>query len=468
MRTDTQAHTPEQHREEGRSRRKRAPRSAIGEWSPDPNRPDPVQALQEAAKTRVPELVPIRHGRMLSSPFAFFRGGAEIMGGDLAGLEGSGLTTQLCGDAHLSNFGVFAGPDRELLFDCNDFDETIAGPWEWDVMRLAASFEIAGRSLGIGKRQRRGIVAATIAEYRQTMRALAERTNLDVWYQRIAIDEVIAGYRDEMDARARQRYERGRRKAIAKDSARALSKLTETRPGGSIRIVSQPPLITPVDELAGGASPEQIREYLEHLINAYAKTLSDAAGTLLGTYRYVDAARKVVGVGSVGTRCWIVLMLGRDESDPLFLQVKEAGPSALAAHLPRSRYRHQGRRVVEGQRLMQAAGDILLGWLTAEGLDGQAREFYVRQLWDGKASAKIELMDAGLLGAYGRLCGATLARGHARAGNRIAIAGYLGRSTTFDEAMARFAAAYADQSERDYEEFAEAVASGRLEAESDL
>lgn len=459
--------SPEERRTDGRSRRKRAPRSALAAWQPDPNRPDPVRVLEEAATTRLPELVPIRHGRMLSSSFAFYRGGAEIMGGDLATVTDSGLSTQLCGDAHLSNFGAFAAPDRTLVFDCNDFDETIAGPWEWDVMRLAASFEIAGRSLDLGKRQRRAIVATATAEYREVMGALAARTNLEVWYQRLALDDAISHYGREMDERVAQRYERARRKAAAKDSMRALTKLTERR-DGQLRIVSQPPLIVPADEIAGDASPEQIREYLEDLIAVYRGTLSDAAGSLLDTYRYVDAARKVVGVGSVGTRCWIVLMLGRDEGDPLFLQVKEAEPSALAAHLPRSRYRHQGRRVVEGQRLMQAAGDILLGWLSAEGLDGKRREFYVRQLWDGKASANVELMDAKVLGNYGRLCGATLARAHARGGDRIAIAGYLGRSTTFDEAMTRFAAAYADQNERDYEAFAEAVASGRLAAERDL
>ena len=458
--------TPSERHEDGRSRRKLAPRSSFAEWRPSPDRADPVALLEAAATTRVPELVPIRHGRMLTSSFAFYRAGAEIMGGDLATTPQTGLATQLCGDAHLSNFGGFAAPDRKLVFDCNDFDETIAGPWEWDVMRLAASFEIAGRSLGIAKRERREIVASAVARYRLQMGMLAERTNLDVWYERMDVDALIAQYGRMLDAGARKRFEKNRRKALAKDSMRAFSKLTEVREG-AIRIVAQPPLIVPVDQLNEGRSEEETREFFEHLISRYRETLSDAAGALLDTYHYVDAARKVVGVGSVGTRCWIVLMLGRDEGDPLFLQVKQAEDSALAPHLPRSRFRHQGRRVVEGQRLMQAAGDIFLGWLSAHALDGENREFYVRQLWDGKASANVEVMNASLLTTYGELCGATLARAHARGGDRIAIAGYLGRGTTFDDAMTRFAATYADQNERDFEAFEAAVAGGRLEAVPD-
>ena len=456
--------TPSERRDMGRALRKQVPRSSFATWRPSTDRPDPVELLRDAATSRLPELVPIRHGRMLSSSFAFYRGGAELMGADLATVGVTGLVSQLCGDAHLSNFGAFAAPDRSLVFDCNDFDETIAGPWEWDVMRLAASFEIAGRSLSIGKRERRDVVATAVAEYRTTIAMLANERNLEVWYQRLVVDDLIERYGERLDARARERVKRNRAKAASKDSLRALAKLTERR-DGALRIRSQPPLLVPVEELAGDRSVDEIRASIEAMIAAYRQTLSDAAGSLLDSYRYVDMARKVVGVGSVGTRCWIVLLLGRDESDPLILQVKEAGPSALAPYLPRSRFRHQGRRVVEGQRLMQAAGDILLGWLTAEGIDGQRREFYVRQLWDGKASAQIEVMDAGLLSAYAKLCGATLARAHARGGDRIAIAGYLGSGATFDEAMTRFAAVYADQNERDYEAFAAAVADGRLEAD---
>ncbi len=464
MSVDLRQLTPAERREHGRSLRKRVPRSSFAVWRPGAERPDPVELLREAAATRLGELVPIRHGRMLSSSFAFYRGGAELMGADLATVPVTGLASQLCGDAHLSNFGAFAAPDRTLVFDCNDFDETIRGPWEWDVMRLAASFEIAGRSLGLGKRQRRPIAAEAVAEYRTTIAALANDGNLEVWYQRLAVDDAIARYGEKMDARSRERFQRNRAKAKTKDSLRALSKLTERR-DGALRIRSQPPLLVPVEELAEDRSAEEIRAAIEAMIAAYRETLSEAAGALLDTYRYVDMARKVVGVGSVGTRCWIVLMVGRDENDPLVLQIKEAEASALAPYLPSSRYRHQGRRVVEGQRQMQAAGDILLGWLTAEGIDGQRRQFYVRQLWDGKASAQVEVMNAALLAAYARLCGATLARAHARGGDRIAIAGYLGGSSTFDDAMARFAATYADQNERDFEAFAAAVEDGRLEAE---
>ncbi len=467
MLTSRQTRSPDERRADGRSRRKAAPRSSFAEWRPNPERPDPVQLLEEGAVTRLPELVPIRHGRMLSSPFAFFRGGAELMAADLADVGVSGISSQLCGDAHLSNFGVFAAPDRTLVFDCNDFDETIPGPWEWDVMRLAASFEVAGRSLGLDKSQRRAIVTAGIGEYRTRMAVLADEGNLEVWYQRLAIDDAIMHYGDEVDARARKRFRRNRAKAVAKDSLRALSKLTERR-DGALRFRSKPPLLVPAAELADDRGAEEVEAIAVRLLGVYRDTLSDAAGSLLDGYRYVDLARKVVGVGSVGTRCWVVLLVGRDEGDPLFLQIKEAGPSALASHLPASRFRHQGRRVVEGQRLMQATGDILLGWLTAEGIDGQRRQFYVRQLWDGKASAAIELMDAGLLGAYAKLCGGTLARAHARGGDRVAIAGYLGSGDNFDRSMARFARSYADQNERDYEAFAAAVASGRLAAERDV
>lgn len=457
--------TPAERREHGRSLRKLVPRSSFADWRPGPARPDPVRLLEDAAATRLPELVPIRHGRMIDSPFAFYRGGAELMGGDLATVPVTGLASQLCGDAHLSNFGAFAAPDRTLVFDCNDFDETLRGPWEWDVMRLAASFEIAARSIGLGGKRRRRVVAAAVAEYRTAVAALAGERNLEVWYARLAVDDALARYGAGIDAEARKRFRRNRAKAGAKDNLRALAKLTERR-GGVLRIRSQPPLLVPVGELAGDRGEAELRASIEALLAAYRETLSDAAGALIDGYRYVDMARKVVGVGSVGTRCWIVLLAGRDEDDPLVLQVKEAGPSALAPYLPSSRFRHQGRRVVEGQRLMQAAGDILLGWLTAEGIDGQRREFYVRQLWDGKASAEIEVMSADLLAAYARLCGATLARAHARGGDRMAIAGYLGSGTVFDDAMSAFAATYADRNERDHEAFVAAVADGRLEAET--
>lgn len=459
--------TPQERRASGRERRSVITRRELGEWSPPADRHDPISLLEEGAKSRVPELVPIRHGRMLVSAFTFFRGTAEIMGADLATHPSTGMVTQLCGDAHLSNFGAFASPDRALVFDCNDFDETTRGPWEWDVKRLATSFEIAGRDNGFGKRERQEAVARAVRSYCTKMAEFAEIGNLDLWYRRLHLDDAIGEHGDAMDARIRKRYERGRAKAMAKDRFRAMEKLTEHR-DGQLRIVSQPPLIVSIEDIAGGRSEDEIREYIDHLLRAYRRSVADAAGVLLDQYRYVHAARKVVGVGSVGTRCWIVLLVGRDESDPLFLQVKEAEASALAPYVARSRYRHEGRRVVEGQRIMQATGDSLLGWMSAEGVDGKTREFYVRQLWDGKASVNVAIMDPNLLGAYGELCGATLARAHARGGDRIAMAGYLGKGHTFTEAMTSFASTYADQNECDFEAFQEAVDSGRLEAQRDL
>ncbi|MFN8149999.1 MAG: DUF2252 domain-containing protein [Solirubrobacterales bacterium] len=459
--------TPQERRASGRERRSVITRRELGEWSAPADRKDPISLLEEGAKSRVPELVPIRHGRMLVSAFTFFRGTAEIMGADLAAHPSTGMITQLCGDAHLSNFGTFASPDRDLVFDCNDFDETTRGPWEWDVKRLAASFEIAGRDNKFGKRDRRDTVARAVRSYCSTMSDLAELCNLDLWYRRLNLDDAISEYGKAMDARTRKRYERRRAKAMAKDRFRAMEKLTERR-DGKLRIVSQPPLIVSIEDIAEGRSEDEIRKYIEHLLRAYRRSLPDAAGALIDQYRYMHAARKVVGVGSVGTRCWIVLLVGRDDNDPLFLQVKEAEASALAPYVARSRYRHEGRRVVEGQRIMQATGDSLLGWMSADGVDGKTREFYVRQLWDGKASFDISILDPQPLGAYGELCGATLARAHARGGDRIAIAGYLGKGETFTEAMTSFASTYADQNERDFAAFQEAVDSGRLEAQRDL
>ena len=467
MSTPAKKLTPKERRKLGRERRSVVTRSELGSWSEPADRRDPVSLLEEGAKSRVPELVPIRHGRMLVSPVTFFRGTAEIMAADLATHPSTGIETQLCGDAHLSNFGAFAAPDRSLVFDCNDFDETIRGPWEWDVKRLATSFEIAGRDSGFDEGQRRDAARSAVRQYRDTMAELAEITNLELWYRRFDLDEAISKFGKALDSEVRERIKHGRKKAQAKDRFRALQKLTEHR-DGKLRIVSQPPLITPIEEIAGDHSAEEITAFINQLLKLYARSVGDAERTLLDGYTYVHAARKVVGVGSVGTRCWIVLLAGRDEDDPLFLQVKEAEASALAPYVARSRYRHEGRRVVEGQRIMQAAGDTLLGWVTAQGTDGKQREFYLRQLWDGKASANIGLMKPNLLCDYGRLCGSTLARAHARGGDRIAISGFLGSSDRFVEAMATFAANYADQNERDFAAFERAVETGRLEAERDI
>jgi uncharacterized protein (DUF2252 family) len=405
---------------------------------------------------------------MLASPFTFYRGAAAIMAADLASCPSSGLEVQLCGDAHLSNFGVFLAPDRRLVFDINDFDETHPGPFEWDVKRLAASFAAAGRSLGLKASRRRTAIAAAASGYRNEIRRLASMRDLDVWYARVDV-ETLQRVAENLPSRQQKALAKNAAKAEHKDSLRAFTKLTRTD-GDQLRIRSDPPLIVPVEEmLQDGDDPAKVEGRIRGLIEAYRGTLTPDVRHLADRYKYVHLAHKVVGVGSVGTRCWIVLMLGRDRDDPLFLQVKEAGPSVLARFVGRSRYRNQGRRVVEGQRVMQAASDILLGWINAKGVvDGKSRDFYVRQLWDGKGSAEIETMDADALRLYATLCGQTLAHGHARSGDRIAIASYLGGGEGFDEAIGDFARTYADQNERDYEAFAGAVDSGRLQVQKDI
>jgi uncharacterized protein (DUF2252 family) len=464
----TQARTPGEREAAGKAARSMASRKSHATWEAGPDRPDPVKTLKSQDATRVKELVPIRHGRMGVSPFTFYRGAAAIMAADLATTPNSRLNVQLCGDAHLSNFGAFMAPDRQLIFDVNDFDETHPGPFEWDVKRLAASFAVAGRALGLKGKQCRSAVAASAAGYREEMRRLAGLRDMDVWYSRVDLG-AVERYLDELSeaGRRRKQLKKGVNKAERKDSLRALTKLTRAD-GDSLRIVSDPPLIVPIEELVK-QKKARVEAELTGLIDQYRRTLHPDVRELADRYRYVHLAHKVVGVGSVGTRCWIVLMLGRDGDDPLFLQVKEAGPSVLAPFNGAGRYKHQGRRVVEGQRLMQAASDIMLGWLTVEnGIDGRNRHFYVRQLWDGKGSAEIDSMDADGLRLYAALCGGTLARGHARSGDRIAIGSYLGGGDSFDRAICDFAEAYADQNERDYEAFAAAVESGQLKATSDI
>jgi uncharacterized protein (DUF2252 family) len=463
----TQTLTPSASEAAGKDARRRAPRSIQARWEPGPDRPDPVEILTEQDRTRLPDLISIRHGRMLVSPFTFYRGAAGIMAADLGVTPRSGLDVQLCGDAHLSNFGVFAAPDRRLIFDINDFDETFPGPFEWDVKRLAASFAVGGRDRGFKKKVRREVVTTSARAYRGEMRQLAPERSMDVWYERIDL-EVLEQYRSQVPKKMARNFDKARAKAERKNSLRALAKLTRPQ-DGELRIISDPPLITPIEELVPKGKLKEVQKALSDLVEQYRGTLQPDIRNLVDRYHYVDVAHKVVGVGSVGTRCWIVLMLGRDASDPLFLQVKEAGPSVLAPYASGGRYKHQGRRVVEGQRLMQAASDILLGWLTnEEGIDGGRRDFYVRQLWDGKGSAEIETMTPYSMRLYAQLCGATLARAHARSGDRLAIASYLGGGERFDEAMADFAEAYADQNERDYKAFAAAVESGRLNAERDI
>ncbi len=453
----------------GKQARKSAPRSGQAVWEPGPDRVDPLQVLAEQDGARVPELVPVRYGRMLVSPFTFYRGAAAIMAADLAAAPNSGLTVQLCGDAHLSNFGVFQAPDRRLVFDINDFDETLPGPFEWDVKRLAASVAIGARDRGFSAAEGEAAVLAAVASYRGAMAAFTTMGELDVWYARLDVAETLARLRHGVSKAERERVEKNMAKARNKDSLRALAKLTERR-DGELRIASRPPLLVPIEELAAreGADPTAIGAMLRGLLEQYRETLEAPARLLIGRYSFIDAAHKVVGVGSVGTRAWIALLVGRDESDPLFLQVKEAGPSVLEPFAGASRAAHHGERVVTGQRLTQAAGDGLLGWLTVEGLDGKRRDFYVRQLWDGKGSADIDSMNPATMAIYAGLCGWTLARAHARTGDRGAIAAYIGKGDRFDRAIAAFSAAYADQNEADYAALIEAERTGDLQVERGL
>jgi uncharacterized protein (DUF2252 family) len=423
-----------------------------------------VDLLEEQAKSRVPDLVPVRYGRMLVSPFTFYRGAALPMASDLAGSAVSGITVQACGDAHLSNFGIFGTPERNLVFDINDFDETLPGPWEWDVKRLAASLEVAGRDNGFPAKRRRMITLAAVRGYREAMRDFAAMTNLDVFYARADIDQLRAQLKSQLTGRQRKTWDKSAAKARTTDSMRAMRKLTQMS-DGMPRIIADPPLIVPLDDLVYG----DVEPAITALISRYRRTLEPDRRHLLGQYAVADIARKVVGVGSVGTRCWIVLLLGRDGGDPLFLQVKEAQESVLAPYTGKSGHASHGQRVVTGQRLMQAAGDAFLGWIcTQQGVDGEQRSFYVRQLRDWKMSVDIASMVPDGMRLYGETCGWTLARAHARTGDRIAIAAYLGGSDVFDQAIADFAATYAEQNELDYQALADAAASGRIAAERDV
>jgi uncharacterized protein (DUF2252 family) len=433
------------------------------------SRPDPIALLEEQARARVPELVPVRWGRMMVSPFTYYRGAALPMASDLATTPVSGLTVQACGDAHLSNFGVFGSAERNLVFDVNDFDETLPGPWEWDVKRLAASMEVAARSNGFRDKQRRKIVAGTVAGYRQAMRDFAGMSQLGIWYARADIDQLRAQFESKLDDRQRKLVAKGAAKARTRDSMEELGKLTTTV-DGQLRIIADPPLLVPIEDLLADRSQRSALESEIHsIMSRYRRTLATDRRYLIDQYEFVHLARKVVGVGSVGTRCWIVLMLGRDESDPLFLQVKEAEESVLSRFLGASEFANMGQRVVAGQRLMQASSDIFLGWhRVAAGLDGKQRDFYVRQLRDWKFSLDVDAMVPGGMRMYGELCGWTLARAHARSGDAIAIAAYLGGSDVFDQAIAQFADAYADQNERDHDAVLEAAKAGRIVAEQVL
>ncbi|HEY3828879.1 MAG TPA: DUF2252 domain-containing protein [Solirubrobacteraceae bacterium] len=452
----------------GKAARAEVPRSSHAVYEPAAHRTDPIVLLERQAQTRVPELVPIRYGRMLVSPFTFYRGAALIMASDLAATPRSGLTVQCCGDAHLSNFGVFASPERQLMFDVNDFDETLPGPWEWDVKRLAASMLIAARDNGFPVADQEQIVLDTVEEYRTAMASFAAMKNLDVWYAHLDIENALKELGSQLKPKQVKRTEKALAKARTKDSMAAFSKLTHVV-DGEARIVAEPPLIVPMHDLAQGTEREEMFDALHELLRSYRATLEHDRRILLEEFQLADFARKVVGVGSVGTRAWIALMLGRDGQDPLFLQMKEAESSVLEEFLGPSEFENHGERVVAGQRLMQASSDIFLGWLHVEsGLDGQERDFYGRQLKDWKGSAEIEQMNPKGLAAYGRLCGWTLARAHARSGDRIAIAAYLGRGPSFDRAIVQFSGAYAEQNKRDYKALAKAVKAGRIAAQTGL
>jgi uncharacterized protein (DUF2252 family) len=447
----------QQRRERGRAARRVVPRGGQAEWAPAPDRPDPIDLLVAQARDRIPDLMPIRYSRMMASPFAFMRGAAIVMANDLASTPRTGIQAQLCGDAHLMNFGVYASPERALLFDLNDFDETLPGPWEWDIKRLAASFVVAGREYGFDAADCREAAQASVASYRQRMAEFSEMGELEVWYSRVGEEDVRSLL---SDAKARKKTARKLsktvRKARGRDSLQALSKLTRVVDGRRM-INDDPPLLVRIPER------DEIRAQISAILEGYKRTLQDDRRHLLDRYRFVDAARKVVGIGSVGIRAYVVLLEGRDENDPLFLQVKEAGPSVLEGHVPSSTYEHHGHRVVTGQRLMQAASDIFLGWF--RGTEG--RDFYWRQLKDMKGSANVEGMSPDELVIYAGLCGWALARAHARSGDRVQIAGYLGKSERFDVAIADFAKEYADQTERDHAALCAAVKSGRVATDAD-
>jgi uncharacterized protein (DUF2252 family) len=454
--------------EHGRALRKAVPRSSHAVFEPSGERPDPVELLERQAATRVPELVPIRYGRMLVSPFTFYRGAALIMASDLAeATPRTGLDVQCCGDAHLSNFGVFASPERRLVFDINDFDETLTGPWEWDLKRLAASMAIAARDRDYAQAERERVVLETVREYRTAMIRFAAMTNLEVWYARLDIDDTMELLAEQLKPKIVKQTSKALAKARTRDSTSAASKLTQLV-DGEARFVADPPLIVPIAELEEHGR-ERMFDVLDERMRAYRASLPHERRILLEQFQLTDFARKVVGVGSVGTRAWIALLVGSGSGEPLLLQMKEAERSVFEQFLKPSRFANHGRRVVAGQRLMQASSDIFLGWLhVAAGLDEQPRDFYVRQLKDWKGSAEIEQMAPKGLAAYGRMCGWTLARAHARSGDRIALASYLGRGTSFERAIVEFTDAYAEQNERDYRALAQAVDSGRIVAQSGL
>jgi uncharacterized protein (DUF2252 family) len=442
--------------------RRETPHELHAAWGASDDREDPVAILERQASERVPDLVPIRHARMATSAFAHFRGAAAVMAADLASTPSSGLQAQLCGDAHLLNFGIFATPERGLVFGLNDFDETLPGPVEWDIKRLAASVEIAARDLGFTDRERNVAVVATARAYREAMAEFADEGELDLWYQRLPSQALEERLRAAAKGAGKE-VDRKVRKALHKDHLHAFDRLIECEDDDAC-FISQPPLLVPVEELLDEEQRARYVEVVQECLKQYRSCLLPHTRTMIERYRFMHIARKVVGVGSVGTRCWVMLMLGRDQSDPLILQLKEAKPSVLEPYTAPTPYETQGRRVVEGQRLMQTSADHLLGWYSLEAWDGVEHDFYVRQLWDGKASIDVSRLSPVGLRSYGEACGWTLARGHARSGDRFAMAAYLGDSDFFDHAIAEFADRYADTNADDHARLIAAIADGRLEA----
>jgi uncharacterized protein (DUF2252 family) len=440
-----------------------APLDAQREFSTSPSR-DPIELLVLQGESRVPELVPVRNGRMLVSPFTYYRGAALPMAADLAVAPSSGLRVQLCGDAHLSNFGAFASPERRLVFDINDFDETLPGPFEWDVKRLVASMAVAGRGNLLTAGQRRRVALATAGAYRSAMTQFAGMSILNVWYARLDVDDALAQLKSQMPKKVVRRTKIGVAKARTRDSTQALAKLT-TIVDGRRQILSGPPLIVPIEELAGDLDVRAVWDFLRDLVAQYMQTLPADRRHLVGRFTLTGVARKVVGVGSVGTEAWVLLAEPDDGGDPLLLQAKQAQRSVLADYAGDSEYDNQGERVVSGQRLMQAASDIFLGWQRVVAPSREHTDYYIRQLRDWKYSPEIEGMDTATMTVYGRMCGWTLARAHARTGDRVAIAAYLGASDAFDQAVADFGETYADQIERDHAALADAVAAGRVAAQ---
>ncbi len=459
--------TPDQRAAHGREARSLVPRARHGEWEVPADRTDPLAILALQAATRVPDLVPIRYGRMAVSPFAFFRGAAAVMAADLAHEVHSHLDVQLCGDAHLVNFGGFASPERDMVFDVNDFDETIPGPFEWDLKRLAASFEVAARSREFDGAECTSLVALAARGYREAIREFATMRTIEIWYAKLDAQTLVARWGTEVGPKIIEAFQHRIAKARTKDHLSAMAKLTE-EVDGRLRFVADPPLLTPADAVFSEPNAMELATTLLGGLSTYRTSLAGDRQHLLNNYEFVDLARKVVGVGSVGTRCWVALFVGRDAGDPLVLQIKQAEQAVGEPFLKPSEYDNQGQRVVEGQRLMQSASDIFLGWDRVKAPDGAVRDFYFRQLWDWKLSADIETMRPEALAVYAQMCGWTLARAHARSGDAIAIGSYLGAGTRFDESMCRFASSYADQNEKDFEALTLAIATDRIHAISDL